>query len=502
MTLIETFGFTSRFLKRHVRRLLHYGVLGIFGAGLILTVLTGCAVNPVTGERQFSLISEDQEIQMGKEADEQIVASLGLYPDQDLQRYVSDLGMKLAASSERPNLPWTFRVVDDPVVNAFAIPGGHVYITRGILAHLENEAELAGVMGHEVGHVTAKHSVSQMSKQQLAQLGLGVGMILKPELQQYGQLASAGLGVLFLKFGRDAENQADALGVRYSNRLGYDPHQLISVMTTLDRVTQAAGGRGTPEWLSTHPDPGNRKENIKAQIDTLRPGTVGNKVVRDPYLKQIDNVIFGQNPREGFFKGNMFLQPDLKFRFEFPDGWKTQNQKQSVIGVSANQDAAIQITLAKEKTADAAARAFFSQQGISADGTRSSNVHGFSASAGNFTAQTDQGAMQGTVMFVEYGGNVYQILGYGSQQSWSNYESAARKSIGSFDKLTDPKVLNVQPQRLKIVKIDRAMTLEQFNQRYPSAVSMDILALINEVQPGGLLKAGQEVKQVVGEKFE
>ena len=475
-----------------------HAIFSLFGFSFL--ALAGCAVNPATGERQFSLISEDQEIQMGKESDTQIVSSLGLYPDQNLQTYVSDLGMRLAASSERPALPWTFRVVDDPAVNAFAIPGGHVYITRGILAHLQNEAELAGVMGHEIGHVTAKHSVSQMSRTQLAQLGLGIGMILKPEWQKYGELASSGLGVLFLKFSRDDENQADMLGVRYSNRLGYDPHQLIGVMTTLDRVTQAAGGRGTPEWLSTHPNPGNRKENIQAQITAI--GTVGKNVVEDAYLKHIDNVVFGSNPREGFFKGNVFYQPDLKFRFEFPDGWKTNNQKEAVVGVSAKQDAAIQISLAKEKSADAAAQAFYTQKGITASPQRSPDIHGFTVRAGNFSATTDQGTTTGTVAFIEYGGNVYQVLGYGAQAGWSGYEPAARKAIASFDKLTDPKILNIQPLRVKLVTVNKAMSFLQFYQQYPMPIPIETAVLINQVEQNTILRTGQIVKQVVGEKME
>ena len=497
--MIHTFCGRARGARSFVAHNLRNIVLGV---SLLLTGLAGCAVNPATGERQFSLISEDQEIQMGKEADEQIVASLGVYPDPGLQKYISDLGMKLASSSERPGLPWTFRVVDDPVVNAFAIPGGHIYITRGILAHLENEAELAGVMGHEIGHVTAKHSVSQMSRTQLAQFGLGIGMILKPELQQYGQLASAGLGVLFLKFGRDDENQADALGVRYSNRVGYDPNQLIAVMTTLDRVTQASGSERIPEWLSTHPDPGNRKENIKAQVDQIGYASLGKQINESGYLKQIDGTVFGQNPREGFFRGNVFIQPELKFRFEFPEGWKTINQKEAVIGVSPNKDAAIQITLAKEKSADAAAREFFAQKGLAGEGARSADIHGFKARSGNFSATTEQGTVVGTVAFVEFGGNVYQILGHGGQTAWTGYESAARKSIATFDKLADPKLLNVQPLHIKIVKIDKEMTVEQFNKRYPSAVPVETIALINQVDLNEQLRAGRQVKQVVGEKVE
>src|SRR5262245_46988192 len=157
-------------------------------AGLVLGA--ACAVNPATGHKEFTLVSESQEIQMGLEADPSIVGSLGLDPDSNRQRYVRTLGMRLVSTSERPNLPWTFRVIDDPVVNAFAVPGGHIYITRGILAHLNSEAEFAGVMGHEIGHVTARHSVTQMSRQQLAQIGLVVGTVLKPELSRYAGIAS------------------------------------------------------------------------------------------------------------------------------------------------------------------------------------------------------------------------------------------------------------------------------------------------------------------------
>src|SRR5213595_4027039 len=177
-----------------------------------------CAVNPATGSRQLMLISESQEIAMGRDYDRQVGASIGLYPDSGLQRYLQQFGTRLAATSERPNLPWTFRVVDDPVVNAFALPGGFIYVTRGIFAHLNSEAELAGVVGHEIGHVTARHSVSQLSKQQLAQLGLAVGSIASPELGRYAGLAGQAFGVLFLKYSRDNESQADDLGLRYMRR--------------------------------------------------------------------------------------------------------------------------------------------------------------------------------------------------------------------------------------------------------------------------------------------
>ena len=186
---------------------------------------------------------------MGKEADAQIPQQLGLYDDRELQDYVNDLGQRLAADSERPHLPWTFRVVDDDVVNAFALPGGFIYVTRGILSHMSDEAELAGVLGHEIGHVTARHSVNQMSKGMLAQIGLGVGSVLSPEVANLAGLAQTGLSLLFLKYGRDDERQADELAFRYGARADYDPRshgRSLLAARARRRPRRGGGGAGCP----------------------------------------------------------------------------------------------------------------------------------------------------------------------------------------------------------------------------------------------------------------
>lgn len=478
-------------------------------AGLMaaLLVVAACSTNPATGKRQVALISEEQEIAMGREADQQIQQQLGLYPDQDLQAYVNRIGQKLAAESERPNLPWTFRVVDDPSVNAFALPGGKIYVTRGLLTHLTSEAELASVLGHEIGHVTGRHSVEQMSKAQLAQIGLIAGMIVKPELaQQYGQLAQQGLQLLFLKHGRDDERQADELGLRYLNNENYDPREMPGVFETLRRVSeqqerqQGGSGGKLPGWLLTHPTPQERIQTISskvAQLESSGTSFANRTVNREGYLKQLDNVTFGQNPREGYFVGNTFIQPDLAIQMQFPRGWRTSNEKSAVGAVSPNQDALIVVTLSDQNSPQAAEQQFFSQQGVQQGQALQANL-GLPARARVFGAQTQQGDLRGIVAFVENNNRVYRIMGYTPSQRWGTYDNVIADSIGTFERVTDRSALNVQPKRVDVISIPSSMTLAEFARRYPSTVDTATLAIINQADQNTRFPAGSEVKRVVG----
>jgi predicted Zn-dependent protease len=461
-----------------------------------------CATNPATGERRLNLYSESQEIQIGRDADVQISGALGIYQDEELSKSIEELGLRLASKSERPQLPWTFRVLDDSTVNAFALPGGYIYVTRGILGYFNSEAELAGVVGHEIGHVTAQHSVYRMSTQQLTQIGLGVGMVLAPELAKYGELAGLGLGLMFLKFSRDDELQADELGLRYMGRDGYDPNEMIHVMEMLDSLSQASGSGRIPEWQSTHPNPGNRRENILGLIEVHRDVYTGTKVNRNGYLESIDGLVFGQNPREGFFIDNVFYHPDLEFRFDFPAGWETTNMKQGVVGLSPNQDATIQITLTESSSIEEAANNFFNQEGISAGTQTAGKINGLPEISGDFSVMTQQGPLRGQATFLLHQNLVYQIVGYGVEQNWQGYASVVNGSIRSFAVLTDKNMLSVQPMRINIVTLDEAMSFEEFTATYPSSVSNETIALINRVSTNDTFEEGKKLKQVVGERIQ
>src|SRR3954471_13601976 len=282
------FGFISLARRRSL----------LFSAGLAAGLLS-CARNPVTGKSELALVSESQEIQMGQDASKDVAQTIGLYKDPKAEAYVAEVGKRMAAASERPNLPWEFHIVEDASVNAFALPGGFIYVTRGLMTSINDEAELATVVGHEIGHVTNRHSVQQISKQELAQIGLGVGSILSSDVAKFGQLASAGLSVLFLKYSRDAENQADQAGFRYALHQGHDVREMSKVFATLDRLSQTAGGGKLPEWLATHPNPGNRIAHIEKMLDTLHRDPSKGMVNRDQYLQHVQGMVYGEDPRQG-----------------------------------------------------------------------------------------------------------------------------------------------------------------------------------------------------------
>ena len=288
-------------------------------------MIASCVTNPVTGKKQFGVASFEKEKAMGASYDPQIVASFGLYEDQNIQTYFNDMGVRMANISHNPDYNYEFKIMDSPVVNAFAVPGGYVYFTRGIMAHFNNEAEFAGVLGHEIGHITARHSVKSQRDATLAQVGVIAGAIAVPQLVDM-QSASQGVQLLLLKFGRNAESQSDELGVEYSSKIGYDAQKMAMFFNTLARK-QTAAGVSIPEFMSTHPDPNNRRERVaelalawKQKLDLNDP-----KVGRNSYLQMIDGLVYGEDPRQGFVENNTFNHPELKFVFDVPQGWAHQN---------------------------------------------------------------------------------------------------------------------------------------------------------------------------------
>jgi predicted Zn-dependent protease len=368
-----------------------------------LVFFNDCARNPVTGKRQFSLMSEGQEMALGKESDPQVLGEFGLYPDSAMQTYLDVRGQAMAKISHRPNLPFQFKVVDSDVVNAFAVPGGYVYFTRGIMAHFNSEAQLMGVLGHEIGHVTARHSAQQYTNQMFTQVGLVVGMIAFPKFQQFGDLASQGLQLMFLKFSRDHESQSDRLGVEYSSKLGYDAHEMAGFFSTLGRLSAGEdGSQRIPTFMSSHPDPGDRYNKVKAMATDFQLKNQGTyRAERESYLRLIDGIVYGEDPRQGYVEGNTFYHPELKFQFPLPTGWKHVNTPSQIQMASPDQKAMMLMSLSNEKTLDAAAKGVVDQYKLRVLDQRNIQINGMQAIvqiADQLTAEQQQAAQQGQAM--------------------------------------------------------------------------------------------------------
>lgn len=477
-------------------------LVAVLRHGLLVFVffhfLVSCAVNPVTGKRELNLLSERQEIQLGAESDPAIIAQYGLYNDEKISKFVDDLGQKMAHISHRPNLEFHFRVLDSPVINAFALPGGYVYITRGILAYMNSEAELAGVMGHEIGHVTARHGAKAYTRAQLAQVGFAAGYILSPTFRQFGDLAAQSIGLLFLKFSRDQERQSDQLGVQYSTKVGFDATQMSHFFGTLNRI-RSKSGQSLPDWQSTHPNPAEREQKTLQLAKQEQAKYAGKhfRTERDAYLNLIDGIVFGDDPRQGFVENGYFYHPTLDFQFPVPSDWQVVNTPSQVQIINKEQSAGIQFSLADEPTARAAAEAFLTKakaKVIKADVRR---IHGMTVEIRESTVTGQHGTIKLLSYFYQKGKQVYVFHGFGSPSAYNKNLSSFKYTMSNFDHLKNPKAKTVKPARVKVVRVRRAGTLKDFLAKYPSdKVTPDELAIMNGMELTDRVKPGDRIKVV------
>jgi len=473
------------------------GALRCAASVALAATVTACATNPVSGRRELSLISQAQEIEMGRAASAGDVQRVGELAGGEAQALVKRIGAEMAAKSERPGLPWEFYLLDDAAVNAFAYPGGFIFVTRGLMAHMNSEAELAEVIGHEIGHVTAKHTVAAMSKQQITQIGLVGASILSPQLAKFGDVLGASAGLLFLKFGRDDELQADALGFKYSLNLNYDVRESPKVFTTLGRLSGSAGAR-IPEWQSTHPDPGNRVQRAQQRLAALPPNSLTSvKVNRDSYLRLLDGMAFGENPRQGYFRATRFLHPDLRFDMTFPTGWKTVNMPDAVVGQSADGGAQLQLVPGKGTPTESLSQ-FLGQQGITVRQRANTTINGIPAVIAAFDAATEQGTLSGLVASLQHRGVTYMLLGISAAQVAARYGPLMESTMRSFRDLNDPALINVQAARVQLVALSEPMTGLVFTQRFPSSIPAEQVYIINGIEATTSVARGTIMKRVVG----
>lgn len=470
----------------------------------LLALGLGCATNPVTGRKEISLVSESQEIAAGRQAKAAVAIEYGLYEHAGWTSRVDSIGQAMARISHRPDLPWEFHVIDDPTVNAFAAPGGFIYVTRGILGYLESEAQLAGVVGHEIGHVTARHYARSASRQQLAGLGLAIGSIVSESIARYGQAVQEGLTLLFLKYSRDQETQADELGVEYSIKAGFDPREMPATYRTLARISASSGAR-LPAYLSTHPDPSDREVTVRALAEQQVGGRTGLRVNHDAYIRMLDGLVFGDDPRQGYFEGTRFYHPGLRFVMDFPSGWRTQNSKSAVMAADADQKSIMQLAVAPAGDLAPAAYAqklVADRQVAGADG-RAETIHGYAAWAGR-VAVTDAQGNPGTLSLVllrQDANTMFRILGQVAPGSAA--ENAFFAAARSFQALTDPARLSPTPARIRVVAAPRAGLFAQVVSGLgPQGIDLEATGVLNGRTTDESIAAGTLLKIVSPAKLQ
>jgi predicted Zn-dependent protease len=467
----------------------------------IAMLAAGCATNPATGKRQFSLMSEEQELQIGQEQDVQTRREMGVYADDSLQQYVTSVGQRLAQVSERPNLPWHFTVVDVPAVNAFALPGGYIYITRGILPFLQDESQLACVLGHEIGHVTARHAAEQYSRATGAQLGLILGSVFVPGGAELAQAGGSGLGLLFLKYGRDDEAQADQLGVRYAARAGWDPDGMPQMLMTLGRIEEASDNKGVPNWLSTHPVASDRVERVQAAVQSAEAGAARFTTDREGYLRHVDGVVYGDNPNQGVVRGNRFVHTGLRFSFEFPEGWDIDNGQTQVVAKEPGTSNVMVLQVLQHpvgRTIDDVAVGSMQRAGFRAESGSERSINGLTAFVGTYA-----GTMQGTgrvrirAAHIEHDRDVLMVAGIAPVDVYDRVDPILNKAIDSFRPLSRGEAAEIRPNHVALYTARQGDTWQSIAQREGDGlVKSTTLAIMNGHAADDPPRAGERLKIV------
>ena len=458
-----------------------------------------CATNPVTGKKELSLMSEAEEIAYGQQADGEVRREMGVYDDPELQRYVADIGDRLASLSHRPHLPWTFTVVDHQAVNAFALPGGYIYITRGILPYLTDEAELAGVLGHEIAHVTARHAAQQSTRAGLGGIGLAVLGIFVPATQPFGDLTSAALGVAFLKYGRDDERESDRLGMEYAARGGWDPAGVPQFLATLARIDELSE-RGVPNWLSTHPEPGARVVEAQPIVAKLTAPQAAERG-RERFSERIDNLVVGDNPEDGIVRGNRFVHPDLRFALEFPEGWDITNTPEQVAAQEPGQKRYMLLQHVERPQGrsleEVATRAMMAARFTRLEGQVTS-LNGADAHVGVYQGQLDGiGAVLMRAAYIQNGRQVFLLGGFAPRDDFARIDREIDAAIQSYRPLTQRDADDIRPNRLDFYTVRPGDTWQSIAARGGDLIKANQLAIMNNSPVNEQPKAGEQIKIVI-----
>ena len=473
------------------------------GAALLL-LLPLASISSVTNwaERRPAAKAPVARPLQGAKPDPAVIAQFGLYNNPALQSLITAKGKQMTAISDRPG-DYGFTVVDSPVINAFATPDGHVYFTRGIMAYFNDEAQFSGVLGHELGHITAQHGKKQQRNNTVAGLGMLLGSVFAPRvMQSVGGLVQQGVGLWMLKYSRGDEDEADGLGVKYSTKIGYDASHMADFFQTLQR-TEEQSGSSVPTFLSTHPSSADRYVRVKGLAAQAKQ-TAGRStflVNRNQYLKSIEGLNYGEDPRQGFVENSVFYHPDLKFRFPIPSGWKSHNSPDKFQMGEPEGKALLVFLGAGQGSLDEAAQQLAKGIGVQGANAQKTTINGFPALVfEGDQVQQDQSGQQAAgahvlAQLIQDGQSVWAFVGLAAPASFATYAPQFQQVAQGFGRLTDASKLSRQSEHIRIKTAASNTTLASAlaangipSKRYEELAILNGMRTTDQLPKGTLFK--------------
>ncbi len=428
-------------------------------------LVTSCSVNPATGQKQFTgLMPAGQEASLGANEHQKVIAMYGPPMTGPVADYVSRIGQKIAVNTERTDVDYKFFVLDSPIVNAFAIPGGYVYVSRGLMSLANSEAELAGVLSHEIAHITARHSAERMSHGVL--VGLGAAILgAATGSGAVSQAANLGSDLYIKSYSRGQEEQSDELGVRYMSRAGYNPNAMSTFLASLDaqtkldaRIAGKSEGQG-PNYFSTHPVTAERVTKAAAVAVNYQGGqNVGN---RDVYLSAINGLTYGDSESQGFLRGDNFYHPQMGFTFSIPRGFSVQNNPSEVVALSPN--GAVVILDAGRDDQGRDALAYLTQNWMKANPPQNPEritINGLNAATAGFAGTVNNKPVTIRVVAIEWKPSQFFRFQMAIPQNvGTDVVESMKRSTYSFRAMTQAERESIKPLRIRTFTASAGMTV-------------------------------------------
>lgn len=464
-------------------------------------VLGACSTNPATGQRQFTaLMSPEQEVQVGASEHQKIIKQYGLYSDKAINSYVNDIGKRVTQDTERPDVNYTFYVLDTPIVNAFALPGGYIYVSRGLLSLANSEAEVAAVLAHEAGHITGRHSAERYSRGVVTTLGAGVlSAVLGSE--EASQALGVGSNLYMSSYSRTQETEADSLGLRYMTRGGYDADAMPKFLESLERKSaldsKLAGRSGSSSfnYFSTHPATADRVSQTRVQTGNYADG---GKINRDQHLKAIDGMTYGDSAKQGFARGQKFYHPEIGFMFEVPEGYNIANQATQVAATSKAGSAVI-FDMASNKN-DLSPRQYIQNwvKDRKLQDLETITVNGRAGATGSFAGQMNGKAVTIRLVAIEWNDGFARFQMAIPQNASRSLQQGLKNTMYSFRKLSAQEKKNIRPYRVKLFAAKAGDSVASVARRQPfTKLQEERFLVLNGLKPGQALQAGRLYKRIV-----